>query len=84
VKFIYDTGLRRKLFSNVRLLGNWDAEGKRCEQWTQFPMKEVVGVDGANTFEVECRLNPSEVGNTFSWRILLDGPLGLDRDGIVT
>jgi len=84
VKFIYDTGLRRKLFSNVRLLGNWDAEGRLCEQWTQYAMKEVVGVDGANTFEVECRLNPSEVGKTFSWRILLDGPLGLDRDGIVT
>jgi 1,4-alpha-glucan branching enzyme len=84
VKFIYDTGLRRKLFNNVRLLGNWDAEGKRNEQWTQYSMKEVVGVDGANTFEVDCKLSPSEVGKSFSWRILLDGPLGLDREGIVT
>ncbi|HWA74071.1 MAG TPA: alpha-amylase family glycosyl hydrolase [Polyangiaceae bacterium] len=84
MKFIYDTGIRRKLFYNVRLLGSWDSQGKHSDKWTEHPMREVVAVDGANVFEAEVSLHASEVGKSFSWRVLVDGPLGLDRDGIVT
>jgi 1,4-alpha-glucan branching enzyme len=47
-------------------------------------MRPSIGPDGANLFEAEVSLHPSEVGKEFSWRVLLDGPLGLDRDGMVT
>ena len=84
MKFIYDTGLRRKLFRNVRLIGSWDSSGLYSDNWTECPMEETVGPDGANVFEADVTLQTSEVGKDFSWRVLLDGPLGLDRDGIVT
>lgn len=84
VKFIYDTGIKRKLFSNVRLFGSWDSAGRQSSEWTECPMQANVGPDGANVFEADVSLNPSEVGKEFSWRVVLDGPQGLDREGIVT
>jgi 1,4-alpha-glucan branching enzyme len=84
VKFVYDTGIRRKLFHNVRLAGSWDSEGRRSDQWTEVPMREIASPDSAVVFEAEVNLQPSEVGKEFIWRVLHDGPLGLDREGIVT
>ncbi|MEO6603077.1 MAG: alpha-amylase family glycosyl hydrolase [Polyangiaceae bacterium] len=84
MKFVYDTGIRRQLFTNVRLLGSWDEKGQHSNHWTESVMKPVVGADGANVFEAEVALQASEVGKEFSWRVLVDGPLGLDREGVVT
>src|SRR6188508_1138995 len=84
MKFVYDTGLARKVFQNVRLLGTWDAAGKHSSEWSECPMREVSAPDGAIVFEAEVNLAPSEVGKEFSWRVVLDGPLGLDREGVVT
>lgn len=84
LKFVYDTGIRRKLFRNVRLFGSWDREGKHSEQWSELPMRESVGADGARVFEAEVELNASEHGKTFHWAVRHDGLLGLDREGIVT
>jgi 1,4-alpha-glucan branching enzyme len=84
VKFIYDTGIRRKVFHNVRLLGSWDNEGRYSDEWTEWPMRETAGPDAARVFEAEVALQASEVGKEFFWRVLVDGPLGLDRDGIAT
>jgi 1,4-alpha-glucan branching enzyme len=84
VKFVYDTGIRRQLFTNVRLLGSWDSKGQHSDHWTESPMQAVVGPDGANVFEAEVALQASEVGKEFAWRVLVDGLLGLDREGIVT
>lgn len=84
MRFVYDTGLRRKLFQNVRLLGTWDEEGRYCEDWSEQPMRESVGPDGAIVFESEVPLAPTEAGKEFLWSVRLDGPLGLDREGITT
>ncbi|MDF3064944.1 MAG: alpha amylase catalytic region [Polyangiaceae bacterium] len=84
MKFIYDTGIRRKLFDNVRLCGSWDARGRFSDEWSELIMKESVGPDGARVFEAEVRLDASQVGTEFSWRVLVDGGLGLDREAIVT
>lgn len=84
MKFIYDTGLRRKIFQNVRLRGTWDASGRHGSEWTERPMREVIAANGAITFEAELTLSPDDVGKEFSWSVLVDGPLGLDRQGIVT
>jgi 1,4-alpha-glucan branching enzyme len=84
VKFTYDTGIRRRLFQNVRLWGSWDAEGHYSDEWTERLMREAVGPDGARVFEAEVPLDASGVGKKFYWTVVLDGPLGLDRKGVVT
>lgn len=47
-------------------------------------MRESVADDGAIVFEAEVALRPEEVGKEFCWSVTLDGPLGFDREGIVT
>ena len=84
MKFVYDTGIRRKLFHNVRLWGSWDSAGRYSDEWTEAPMTEHVCADGGVVFEAEVSLQPSEVGKRFSWSVITDGPLGLDREGITT
>jgi 1,4-alpha-glucan branching enzyme len=84
MKFVYDTGLRRRVFQNVRLAGSWDTGGRHSAQWTERPMREVIAPDGAFTFEAEVELSSADEGKEFSWSVVLDGPLGLDRKGIVT
>jgi 1,4-alpha-glucan branching enzyme len=81
MQFIYDTGLRRKVFHNVRLCGSWDTTGKHSTAWAEQPMREALGDDGAIVFEADVHLSPSDVGKEFHWRVVLDGPLGLDRQG---
>jgi len=84
MKFIYDTGMRRRVFQNVRLVGNWDESGRHSEQSTERPMRESVGPDQAIVFEAEVELAASEVGKEFCWSVLVDSPLGLDREAVVT
>jgi 1,4-alpha-glucan branching enzyme len=85
VRFIYDTGLRRAVFHNVRLRGTFTAEGRWTDTaWTVVPMTEKVGEDGAITFEAQVPLAAEDVGKTFRWAVLLDGPHGLDLNGVVT
>ncbi len=83
VKFVYDTGIRRKLFQNVRLRGTWDSTGKLSNVWAEGPMREVAGPDGAWTYEAHVELEEAERGKEFMWSVLHDGPLGLDRQGVV-
>jgi len=47
-------------------------------------MSERVCADGSIVFETEIDLAPSEMGKQFSWNVLTDGPLGLDRQGVTT
>ena len=84
MRFVYDTGIRRKLFTNVRLRGSWTDAGLSSDQWTEHRMEEVVASDGAITFQVDVQLAPRETGKQFRWHVILDGPLGIDREGIVT
>jgi 1,4-alpha-glucan branching enzyme len=84
MKFVYDTGLRRKIFSNARLRGSWDARGNHSSTWTETAMRESVGADGAVIFEADVVLATSEQGKEFAWNVVLNGPLGLDREGVVT
>ena len=47
-------------------------------------MRAGIGPDGAAIFEAEVQFPPSEVGKEFRWTVVHDGPLGLDREGVVT
>jgi 1,4-alpha-glucan branching enzyme len=84
MKFVYDTGLGRRIFQNARLVGSWDAAGRYSDNWTESSMREAIDVDGAVIFEAEVKFAPSEEGKEFHWAVILDGPLGLNREGIVT
>ena len=82
MKFVYDTGLGRRIFQNARLVGSWDGEGRYSDEWSESPMREAIAPDGAIVFEAEVRLAPSEEGKEFHWCVVLDGPLAL-RDALV-
>src|SRR5262249_28103623 len=84
MKFIYDTGIRHKLFHHVRLRGSWDSGGRRSEAWTEQPMRQAVAPDGAVVFEAEVELDVHDVGRESRGSVLHDGPLGFDREGVVT
>ena len=84
MKFVYDTGIRRRLFYNVRLRGSWDSAGKFSDEWSELVMREVRGPDGALTYQADVNLDASEAGKTFRWSVLVDGALGRDRRGTVT
>ena len=84
VKFVYDTGIRRQLFENVRLRGTWDKDGRHSEQCSDCPMQEGFGPDGARIYEAEVPLQATEAGKSFSWTVIVDGAVGLDREGIVS
>ena len=34
VNFTYFTGIKREIFTNVRLTGSWDESGQYSDQWT--------------------------------------------------
>jgi 1,4-alpha-glucan branching enzyme len=84
MKFTYDTGLGRKIFHNARLAGSWDAAGRYSDEWSERPMRESIAADGSRIFEAEVTFDPAEEGKQFYWSVVLDSPLGLDRQGVVT
>lgn len=47
-------------------------------------MHESIADDGAVIFEAEVPLSSEDAGKEFLWSVTLDGPLGLDREGVVT
>ena len=47
VEFWFMTGLSRSIFRNARLRGSWDAAGRYSDQWTDSPMLQHIGPDGA-------------------------------------
>lgn len=84
VPFAYYTGLKRHIFGNARLVGNWDASGRRSAQWTSQNMTETIGEDGCPCFRATVELEASQLGSTFSWGVVVDGPGGRDLWAIPT
>ena len=58
VEFYFLTGLKSPLFSNARLGGSWDSEGRYSDQWTETPMQPVVCEDGCPGFRADLRAGP--------------------------
>jgi 1,4-alpha-glucan branching enzyme len=90
VRFTYDTGLRRELFTNVRLRGTFIGDGspgtayRWSQGWSLVPMQQRQGEDGAVVFEANVPLSAEDVGKEFRWAVLLDDPYGLELNGVVT
>ncbi len=83
VLFRYVTGLKRSIFSNVRLLGSWDGKGMYSGNWASVPMNWVMGEDGCDAFEAVVQFDASQVNVTFQWGAIVDGPSGSGKWGIM-
>jgi 1,4-alpha-glucan branching enzyme len=84
VQFNFITGLKRRLFSNARVRGSWDSNGKYSNAWTESLMQEITGEDGCPVFTASVSFDVSEPGKTFQWGVVLDGPQGANFWGIPT
>ena len=70
VRFVFQPGLKRHPFSRVRLVGNWGPNGG----WTQTAMTAA----DASGFALDVAFADDDVGKSFQWGIMLDGPAGAD------
>ncbi|MFO0956392.1 MAG: alpha-amylase family glycosyl hydrolase [Isosphaeraceae bacterium] len=84
VQFFYLPGLKREVFSNVRLRGSWDGSGRYSDDWSTLSMVGFIGPDGCPGYRASARFDPAQVGWTFRWGVILDGPSGKDQWGIAT
>ncbi len=79
VRFIYLTGLATPRFSNARLQGSWDEQGRTAVAWSERPMRQVVCEDGCSGFEAVVSFAASEIGKRLEWDVVGDGPGGAGR-----
>jgi len=84
VEFQFVTGLKRKIFRNVRLRGSWDGNGRYADNWTETAMTEILGEDGCPVFTVSLSFDLADQNKTFRWGVVLDGPQGSNFWGIPT
>ena len=81
VVFRFRPGLVAPPFTNVRLCGNWDAEGRPSLDWTEAPMRPGTEADGYPVFDAEVAFPDGEIGTTFRWGVKLErGGRRVDRD----
>src|SRR5262245_41404986 len=84
VQFEYVTGIKSRVFSNPRLRGSWNQQGRKSDEWCTLVMTEITGEDGCPTFVATVQFDPAEAGGHFRWGVVLDGPQGKDQWAIPT
>ena len=84
VQFRYLTGLKRRIFRNARLVGNWDPQGRQSLAGSDTPMTEIIAEDGCPAFTATVHFDASEVGKPFEWSVRLDTPVVSDVRGVAT
>jgi 1,4-alpha-glucan branching enzyme len=84
VTFRYFTGIRRRVFFQAILVGNWNKDGEYSEWWTQFPMEEILSHDGCPCFTTTLQLKNENPSHIFQWGVILSGPTGNQQWGIPT
>jgi 1,4-alpha-glucan branching enzyme len=62
VHFVFNTGISRPVFSNVRLSGSRDS-GNPSGNWSSTPMQAITGTDGCPAFEATVNLNEAQTGH---------------------
>ena len=72
VKFTFHSGISRRLFSNVRLSGSWNAAGQFSNQWTVVPMAFAPDTTGCDAFTASASFDASQTGVVFEWGVLAD------------
>src|SRR5215472_14218505 len=84
VRFTFHSGIRRRLFQNVRLTGSWDALGKYSSQWAQIEMALAADGTGCDAFSATVAMDATQVGTTFHWGVIADLPGSPNAWAIVT
>ncbi|MCC8193370.1 MAG: alpha-amylase, partial [Deltaproteobacteria bacterium] len=82
VVFTYHTGTTKELFQNVRLTGNWTAEGRLSDTWTVAPMEPYRDEAGCRAYRATVAFAPEEAGKEFSWGVIMDAPGRVDLWGV--
>lgn len=72
VTFTFHSGLKRTLFSNVRLTGSWDASGLLSDTWTEVPMAAAPDTTGCDAFSARVSFDSSQTGTAFRWGVVAD------------
>jgi len=72
VNFTFHSGVKRHLFSNVRLSGSWNASGIYSAQWTEVPMAAAQDETGCDAFTASVWLDASLIGTVFQWGVVAD------------
>ncbi len=72
VNFTFHSGLKRHLFSNVRLSGSWNSAGQFANQWTQSPLTASVDETGCDAFSATVSFGASQAGTVFQWGVFAD------------
>ena len=72
VTFTFHSGVKRHLFSNVRLSGSWNAAGQFSNQWTQSPMAASADGTGCDAFTTSVSFDAGQTGTVFEWGVLAD------------
>jgi 1,4-alpha-glucan branching enzyme len=65
VLFTVHSGIRRKLFSNVRLSGSWN-------QWAPAPMTAIQDETGCDGFQATVPFDSAQAGTAFQWGVTAD------------
>jgi 1,4-alpha-glucan branching enzyme len=72
VTFTFRSGVRRHLFSNVRLSGSWNAAGLYSSQWTEVPMAAARDETGCDAFTASVSFDAGQIGTIFQWGVVAD------------
>ena len=72
VNFTFHSGLKRHLFSNVRLSGSWNSAGQFANQWTESPMTPSVDETGCDAFRASVSFGAGQAGTVFQWGVFAD------------
>jgi 1,4-alpha-glucan branching enzyme len=72
VNFTFHSGVKRQLFSNVRLSGSWDASGQFSNQWTEVAMAATQDGTGCDAFNAAASFDSAQTGTIFQWGVVAD------------
>jgi 1,4-alpha-glucan branching enzyme len=72
VNFTFHSGVKRQLFSNVRLSGSWDASGEFSNQWTDVAMAATQDGTGCDAFNATASFDSAQTGTIFQWGVVAD------------
>jgi len=72
VSFAFHSGVKRRLFHNVRLSGSWDATGQFSNQWMEVPMVTSQDETGCDAFSASVSFDAAQTGTIFQWGVVAD------------
>ncbi len=72
VQFTFHSGIRRHLFTNLRLSGSWNEAGEYSSQWSEVPMTPAVDETGCDAWTAAVTFDSAHSGAEFQWGVAGD------------